>query len=209
MTAVFADDMLNGWGTVSQTLRVRAANDDGNIKKDGTSETYTQIGMPLDSNPSTASSYNALFLFSNVVIPQAAVIQSALLYLYVYSTKIDDFYVLLYCEDVDSSGNQSVYTLAARTTTAAIAAAWDVVDVAAGSLGHKLAGDLQPAVQTVVNRAGWVSGNNLGVIVKGQTGTTRTGSVATYESSADWSAQLIVRFYTPAPAQLGRMFAAF
>lgn len=108
--------------------------------------------------------------FTNVTIPAGATISAASLKLYIYNTTYDTLTATAACEDADnaaafSTAVNDIYNRTKTTATAAIS----VTDVAAGGANHYQVCDLASAVQEVIDRAGWSSGNALVVILYGHT----------------------------------------
>lgn len=106
--------------------------------------------------------YTAEVIFSSVPIPQSATINSAALLS--WFAAYDDPAVDLYCEDTDSAvdftSNASI-TNRDRTTASVV---WE--DSNLGTTTWVESPDLSQPVQEVVDRAGWSSDNNLGVIAR-------------------------------------------
>ena len=126
----------------------------------------------LGTNPVnlTGSTRYALFWFSNVTIPPGSTITAATLTVDVVSTSNDDPNLTIALNDVDSAAapSSAVDDIYGRAQTAATAT-WSATGIGAGA---KASPDFSSAVQEVIDRGGWASGNNMAVIFDGNATTT-------------------------------------
>ena len=100
--------------------------------------------------------------FLNVTVPNAATVNTATLQIYIASTSNDNVYLDAYGEDVDDAATftTSAANISGRTLTTAktpigssnVGAGWYSINVTS-------------AVQEIINRAGWASGNDLAIIL--------------------------------------------
>ena len=115
-------------------------------------------------NANSASQYIGL-RFLNVTIPNAATIDAASLDLYFVSTSFDDPDVTIYAEATDDAATFTTTTndMSGRASTTA------TVNWTASSLGTgiKTTPSIATIIQEIVNRAGWVSGNDIALLLKG------------------------------------------
>lgn len=164
--------------------------DDGTGFNDGT---YPLNWIRCHSNSSSASRWNCGMWWDNVTVPNGAWIRDAWVSFLTNTTKGDDFDATWYCEDVDDSANfVTTADVTSRTTTTA-SADFDIVDISTTNLVKNRDGtgppitagswyrsgpDITACVQEVVDRGSWSSGNAMCVIVKGNSGTNRVGSLA-------------------------------
>jgi hypothetical protein len=132
--------------------------------------------------------------FTNVTIAQGATINSATLTLNLTQATNDSPALDIYCEDVDDAATFAAASnnLSNRTLTTA-KTDWDGTDL---GTGDKIV-SITSAVQEVIDRAGWVSGNDLNVIAVGQTGTAVR--INTWDNSTSLCARLDID-YTEAGA---------
>jgi hypothetical protein len=127
------------------------------------------------------------FVFDNITIPQGAVIISAYFEPYYTSASFDDPNVNLYLENVDNPAAlaSAAADISGRTITTGVN--WTASGVGTGFVQGP---DIGAAVQTVINRAGWVNGNSLNVISRGTgLGNSRW---ACYETNAAQAAKLTI-----------------
>lgn len=129
------------------------------------------------------------YRFLNVTIPQGSTINSATLQYYVTSTTRDDNEQNVYCQADD---NASTFTtgasnISSRTLTSAN------TSVTADSVGVGFYSvSITSAVQEVINRAGWASGNALAVIMDALTGVNLAPD--TYDNSPTNAAKLNIDY---------------
>lgn len=164
-------------------LQVSASSDDafennvGTVTTNGTSMVFNNAGYWIG------------YRFLNVTIPQGATINSANLQYYVTSTTRDDNEQDVYCEDVDDSATftTGASNISSRTlTTAKTTVSADSVGVGFYTVS------ITSAVQEVINRAGWVSGNDLSVIMDALTGVNLAPD--TYDNSPTNAAKLDIDY---------------
>lgn len=130
------------------------------------------------------------FRFNSVTIPQGSTINSAGLEVYVDSTAADDPDVDIYCEDADDAGTftTGANDISSRSLTTA-KTNWSAGGVGAG---FKTAGDITSAVQEVINRGGWSSGNDLVVIFDSLSSSNLT--IRAYDSNPAEAATLVIDY---------------
>lgn len=134
------------------------------------------------------------FRFLNVTIPAGSTINSASISLNFISTSYDSPEVNIYCEDVDDATTfaAGANNISGRTLTTAYTY-WDATNI---GTGVKVSPDFAAAVQEVIDRGGWTSGNDLNVIIKGNAATSEF-RVSTWDS-ANPEAQLDIDYTAPA-----------
>jgi len=135
----------------------------------GFDNTDNQIRM-TDSGDNSATRYRGMFIKDNITIPQGSTINSAVIsgYVYIY----DDPNLDIYCEDVDDSDDfTGTADINSRVRTTA-SVEWVATNI--GTNAYKDSPDFASAVQEVVDRAGFSSGNSIGVIMVPK-GTTNNG----------------------------------
>jgi len=185
--------------TGTATLQVAAAADDAYCATDGTGYNSVGAGYALIGSDYTNADKAAVagFRFTGVAIPQGATITEAVLTVAVDANTTEDILTNIYLEDADnaaafadSAGNKpSDRTLTDNYTAWDIAGNW-TTNVPANSYDFKL------AVQEVVGRVGWSSGNALVVIVKDD-GTVTGGnnrSLYSYDGSPTYAAKLRIKY---------------
>ena len=107
--------------------------------------------------------------FQNVTVPQGTTIDSAILSVLISSSAQDEPQHTIYGEASDNAvtfADASPDKPAERVPTTATVL-WDVLDLGADGLTYFSPPDLKDIVQEIVNRAGWVSGNSLVIMIQG------------------------------------------
>lgn len=112
----------------------------------------------------------AFLRFEGVTIPQGSTINSAVLTVEVANTSNDDPKLDIHCEAADDVTTLSLTagSITAKTFTTD-KTAWVATGIGAG---FKNSPNFANAVQEVISRPGWVSGNALAVILVGQASPT-------------------------------------
>ena len=114
-----------------------------------------------DSGHNSSLRYRGMFIKDSVTIPQGSTINSAVISGYVYYS--DDPNLVIYCEDVDDSDDfTGTADINSRVRTTA-SVEWVATDI--GKDAYQDSPDFASAVQEVVDRAGFSSGNSIGVIM--------------------------------------------
>ncbi len=147
-----------------------------------------------DDSTTDTSRYNGGLFFSDISIPNGAFIDDAYLEVYTYSSgSHDDPNLDIYCEAIDDSQNfLDNYDVASRTTTEN-STEW--TDTNVGTSTWIQSPDFTDAVQEVIDRSGWSSGNNLTVLLKGKNENVGNLIIWSYEySSQVYGAKLNVEY---------------
>jgi hypothetical protein len=136
------------------------------------SEFYDTLNIPLNASIGTNLAVATAIRFPGVNIPQGATISSAVLtFTAETNTSNDTVNLLCYCNDVDNA-------VAPTTRAQGLALALTEANVAWNSVPHWTDNstyntpELAAAVQEVINRTGWVSGNALMFVIKNNGGAT-------------------------------------
>jgi len=147
-------------------------------------------------SPVNSERYNTGLCFKNIEVAQGNTIADA--YVKLDGTIYDDPQLIISCHDVDNSqdfaDNEDVTTRVNSRTSSTTS--WSDTDI--GSDWHNTP-DFKGAVQEVINRAGWSSGNNITVLLEG---TTTAGAfwIGAYELGTPHGhhdAELYVNYTTP------------
>lgn len=117
------------------------------------------------------------FRFTGVTIPQGATIDDAVILFTRQAAASAETDMRFYCEDVDSA---DPHDTAAEFTGASTTTAFTEHDLNTFWTSASVSGVITTAVQEVIDRAGWVSGNDLVVMVKEGTTTTVDINAAVY-----------------------------
>lgn len=165
-------------------MLIRTITEDGEDAQeadDGTGFTTSAAahGHQADANASSSSRWNSGFRFNNVTL--SGKIYAAWVEFETSSLTDVDADCRVYCEDVDDSADfTTTADVTSRTTTTAYSD-WDAIPAyyviryppsPAVSIYLLRTPDFAPAVQEVIDRGGWSSGNDLMVIIKGQATST-------------------------------------
>lgn len=137
-----------------------ASGDDGWEKVDTTVDIAgTTVGVLNNGN------MWGCFRFAGVAVPQAQVITSATLEMYVTSTTNDDLVADFYAQAADTAAliTTASTDISARGRTTAKTAVNATSIAASGAVWHPI--DMTAPFQEVFNRVGWVSGNAAAAIL--------------------------------------------
>lgn len=135
----------------------------------------------------------AAWLFTGATIPNAATINSATASIYAFGSNSDDPSGSLYCADEDDAAAPAatINNLSGRTPTTATVA-WDDTNVTGGADDFATTPDISTVIQEIVNRPGWVSGNDLLLIFACDGGSSiRFGY---RDGNASWAATLTIDY---------------
>lgn len=154
------------------SVAVAASSDDA--QETGGTVTLTDLAMNVNGTAQYAG-----MRFLNVTIPQGSTINTATVSLNFISTSYDSPDTIIYCENVDDATTftTGASNISGRSLTSGTA--WAATNL---GLGVKVSANFAAEVQTVVNRGGWASGNDLNVIIKGNSGTSEF-RVSTWDSA--------------------------
>ncbi len=174
----------------SVSVRISASTDDAEENISSGAIALTSSDLELGEDGSTPQWLGLRFL--NVTVPQGATITNA--YIEFETDEIDSEVtnMTFYGEDIDDAPTFSttVYNISSRTRTVNSVSwnsvpAWNTVDEK-----HQTP-DLSSIIQEIVNRGGWVSGNNLAIVAQG----TGERTAESYNGEAA-NAPLLVVDYT-------------
>jgi len=172
-------------------------------------DSYATVAGPLDSS-NTILYLGGHNVYSNgdtrtwipfvVNIPQGTEIVSATLRWVAVDTRTEDFNINIACEAADNASTPADRAaLFAKSLTTGVTAA-----VPDHTTGVEYSNDVTAAVQAVLDRAGWVSGNTLAIIVDDASATGfQRREIAAFENSTYAEPMLdIVVNYIPKGAGL-------
>lgn len=149
------------------------------------STTYSDLIM--------SSSKKVGLKFNNMQIPQGATITNAYIRFRPYSSKTGVTHLDIYGNDVDdaSSFSTSNNNISGRTKTSS-KVDWDYVESwYAGN--YYYSPDISDVVQELTSRNGWVSGNDLAILIEGSYGCRNAYS---YDGSSSYAPKLYVEYTT-------------
>jgi hypothetical protein len=183
-------------------LQVGASADDAFC--DSAANNYSQIGtsMNLYGGIGTPAS-RAGFRFQNVTIPQATVITEAIFSIYAASVS-GGINGNLYGEAAD---NPAAFSSGSNITGRSITTATTLWATATFPSGQFNSTDITSAIQEVLNRAGFASGNALVVLWRGRSGGSPVSQngITTYDGMTSRAAKLDITYGASGhnPAVLG------
>ena len=174
-------------------LQVSASADDAS-ENTGVSVALTAVNIRNDATYDWSG-----IRFQNVTISNGATINSATHQIYVSYTSNDDINVNIYADDTDSAAQftTTLNDISARTRTAATVSR----NATAVGAGWYTLPDAAALVQEVVNRAGWISGNSLALLLETISGSDLRYNA--YDGSTTEAAKLDID-YTTGPAERSR-----
>ena len=182
--------------TVTVIHQVASADGDAEQALNGLGFDASGVALSCTYHGAPATQTVVGLRFTNIVIPQAATIESASLAVYV--TGDDDPKLTIHGEDADDS---VVFSASARIvprakTTATVA--W--VDTAIGA-GWQSPADLKTVLQEIVDRSGWREGHALSLLLRGDLGAGGPLTLAfrSYDGEPTEAAKLTIAWTLATP----------
>jgi len=185
----------SAWADTTITIQIALSADDVNEVSNSLDGASSSIW--LGNGGSTTASYTGL-RFTNVAIPQGAMITSARLQ--VFSVQ-NQWITYGFIAGADASGNSAAFSSSSRPSTRPLttssvahndnvnwsASTWYTLD------------EMKSIVQEIVNRADWQSGNSLSLVLKGSgSGTFGRKFVGSFDGGAANAPKLVVSYSVPA-----------
>lgn len=164
----------------------------------------TDGGLRADDSTTASARWNFGIHFTNVTIPAGSTITAATFDGWPMSAPSDDPNCDIYCEDVDDSADFSATADVTSRTVTAASTSWVASGIGTG--GYRTSPDFAAAVQEVIDRPGWASGNDLCVIVKGKNANVSNLRIESYGDDASHAPRISID-YTP-PASEAKKLAA-
>lgn len=187
-----------GTSCSSQSLNIQVSNGSDDAEQRNSTVSVSDDNIELVANSSVAQQIG--FRFRNIAIPKGSQVTSA--YLQVQATANDSGSVSyqIYGQDADNAAtfSSSANNISSRPKTDA-AVTWSVTGNWVDQTNY-LSPDIASLVQEVVDRAGWVSGNSLALIVTG-TDTATDRRVYSRDDSSSRAARLIINYIDKGQAQ--------
>lgn len=180
-------------------LQVSASSDDA-IENASGSVTLTGTTMVFNN-----AAFWIGYRFLSVTIPQGSTINSATLQYYVVNTSRDDNEHDVYGQAADNAGTFTTTTndISSRTrTTAKVTVTADAVGV-----GFYSVTGLAGVVQEITDRAGWVSGNALALIMDAL--VTPNLGPDTWDNNPAQAAKLDIDYTAPSAGEIGARYEIF
>lgn len=168
---------------------IAASTDDA----DQAAGTVALTGTTINVN--STGQYGGL-RFTGVTVPQGATIDSATLDVEITSTTYDDPDLTLYGEATDDAATfaSSSNNISGRTSTTATTT-WTATSIGAGV---KTSPSIAGIIQEIVNRPGWVSGNNIAIIINANSSASFF-RIRTYNAGSGSPAKLNITYTTSSP----------
>ena len=175
------------------TRTVAASADDAYERGDNTG--FSAVIATMQANSVVGGIHGIVaFRFNNITITGDATINTAVLRLTCASTKQDDANVVIYCEDVDDSANftdTADVVDRARTTAST---SWVTDGLGTSEVTSP---DFAAAVQEVIDRASWASGNDLTVIFVGNSDTFKNFGIFAEDDASGAPASIDLDYTEP------------
>jgi hypothetical protein len=158
------------------TYTVNASSDDA--MQTGTTVTLTDtlIGNDLDATTEWVG-----MRWTNVAIPKSAKIISAVISVVPTSNTQDEPLVTVFFEDADNCATFSTGASNISNRSRTTGVTWDNSNLGANGSTYFDTPSLVSDLQTVVNRAGWASGNAICAIIQGGATSTRDLTIEAYD----------------------------
>ena len=175
-------------------LQISSSADDAHEAGNSASLDTTRSTLRTYSHPRPSASgyYSSGLRFQSVNIPQGAIINSASLSVNVYSSSYDDANMVIYANNVDDAidflDDPDIIHTRIRTTANV---SW--VQNGVGD-GWQSAPDLGSIIQEIVNRPGWVAGNDLALLLIGNTDVNNPMLTDSYDGDPSLAARLHIDY---------------
>lgn len=167
-------------------LTVNSGNDDNYQETNGNANHITETSLQ-----SRNFANHVGFILRNVTIAQGATIDNATVEVQDFDATNLTLNVEVYAEDVDDPANLATGSndLSARTLTTAHVT-WSAT---LATSGYNTSPDVKTVIQEVIDRVGWVSGNDILIMLVRNSGTAY---MASYNSSAAAAPKLNITYST-------------
>lgn len=172
-------------------LQIVAGDDDGYETDSGSSFQAGATTIRTVANATDSSRINGFTRFTGVTIEQGDTIDSAFTSWFIISTLFDDILSDIRCEDVDDSVDLAANADITDRARTAASVLWDATGV---GTGFEASPDLKAAIQEVIDRPGWSSGNALSLLVDGRTTASRECRGRSFEGNSSEAAKLDITF---------------
>jgi hypothetical protein len=179
----------------SDDVWVYDTNDRSNPPWDGICTNIVDAYLGYDGVYTTYS-HGSGFRFTNVAVPQGAVILSAYLQLESIGTKSGTPVNLrIACENSDNAATFSTvddYNSRPRTSYVN----WSNVEAWNAFVWYN-SPDISSIIQQVINRAGWQSGNSIAIFVEDDGTSVYERVACTYDNNPTYAAKLVIEYTVP------------
>lgn len=158
---------------------------------------FTSGSSQLWVTQSNTAQKSSGFYYDAITIPAGATITAATITVYVFDASFDDMHSRVYMNNVDSAlhfGAAEDPDVANRVLTTN-SVAWDVDSI---PIGWTTSPDFSVALQEVIDRPGWSSGNHICVLLWGNPTTpTKNLSCLSYDYGAGAAATIHLEYTVP------------
>lgn len=154
-------------------LEIGASADDAWEAQNGTLFTSTDTRFIAQAWSTTDSRLNGGGRFTNITVAVGSTINSCVLQLRAIATTEDDMRSDVYFNDVDDAADFSTEADVTSRTLTTATASWVALSQGTSYVSSPA---LATVLQEVVDRAGWASGADVVVLVRGKNATNNTGN---------------------------------
>ncbi|NTV31579.1 prepilin-type N-terminal cleavage/methylation domain-containing protein [candidate division WWE3 bacterium] len=178
---------------VTFTRQITSGSND--VNENGTTLNRTGTTLWLGTNTTANASYTGL-RFGAVTIPSHAVITNA--YLDVRASGGSTNSISLRISG-DASDNSALFSTTSRPSTRSLTSSFVDLTISEpwSDANQYQLGNLKSIIQEIVNRPGWVSGNSVGIIIKGSGSASINRRIYSFESSSTTAPSLVITYNNP------------
>lgn len=179
---------------MAQLIRLVSASNEDGYWAGGWSSNSSTVGIGKNFLGGTVYSG---WRFNNITIPQGVTVTSAYLRITADETKSDNILFKIYGIDEDDTANMSSDPVGRAKTSASVN--WQINGQVAGT--EYTSPDIASVIQEIINRGGWVSGNDLGLITDDNgTANDKIGRFESYDGSSTLCAELEINYIAGSPS---------
>lgn len=160
---------------------VSAGNMDAHEASDGANFSSGATALRAESSGTASNRYFSEGIFTVTGPASGDTVNVAYITIKAVSTATDDPNVDLKCEDVDSAADFTATADVTSRTRTASSVQWTATGIGTGAVNSP---SIVTPVQAILNRAGWVSGNKLGIFADGRSDAAQTFRTIPYDSSS-------------------------
>lgn len=174
-------------------IQINEGIGDSEEADDGTGFDSGSNFITIEASVTASIRKNSAFRFTNVVVPNGIKIISAVMYIQAVDTIDDDMSATIYGENVDDSVDFTTNPKISNRQKTDATISWDIDSAGTDTI---VSPDISTIIQEIINRAGWVSGNAITMIVKGKTTGSKKFKGKSYEvaSSSSTQARLLLEY---------------
>lgn len=180
-------------------IAIANGNDDAFRSQDDTVGGLGNAFCRADSNAAIGSRFTTGLRFQNVTIPPGSTIDAAYVTVEGVSTAVDDPNVNIHCEASDNALDFATGSAASLRSLTTAFTQWTATGIGTGRTNSP---SIVAAIQEVINRAGWASGNALMVLMVGRSDAASQLRVDSYELAPEQAAAVHIEYTAPAGGKL-------